>query len=195
MVTIPRKDTTGRSLLECFSTKLGIPPNILKIYWGCHLITGQKTYAIPSGTFLSATLGLPGGNRSRQLPYCSSTTYPNWNSTHPEPRPPGKDSTKARRDSSKARSLDWLPPVQKRVTHQMPPSQRQPGPNAASHLWLPSKKDINRRAHTVNGNPGKSPPQPAQQNLITLEVNRTTHLAEDTSTLWDKWKSMLKLAR
>ena len=59
MVTIPRKDTTGQSLLECFSTKLGIPPNILKIYWGSHLISGQKTYAIPSGTFLSATLGLP----------------------------------------------------------------------------------------------------------------------------------------
>ena len=106
MVTIPRKDTTGQSLLECFSTKLGIPPNILKIYWGSHLISGQKTYAIPSGTFLSATLGLPGGNRIRQLPYCSSTTYPHRNSTHPEPWPPVKDSTKARGDSSKARNLD-----------------------------------------------------------------------------------------
>ena len=85
MVTIPRKDTTGQSLLECFKTKLGIPPNILKIYRGSQLICGQKTYTIPSGTFLSATLGLPGG-----IGFANCHTVP------PPPTPIGTPRTPSR---------------------------------------------------------------------------------------------------
>ena len=195
MVRIPRKDCSGQNILKCVSTKLGIPTKILKVYRGSHLISGQKTYAIPSGTFLRVTLGLPGGKRDHQLLYHPSTTDPYWNPTNPAPWPPAKDSTWARGGSSTARDPNRRPHTLKGIAPQTPPPQGRHGINAVPHLWSPSKKDTNRRAHTINGNPGMSRPQPAQQDQVTLEANQPTHLAEDISTLWDKWKSMLKLAR
>ena len=143
----------------------------------------KKPIPSPRGHSSALRSASRGENSNHQLLYRSSTTDPHWNPTHPEPWPPVKDSTKARRESPKARGLNRLPPDLKGITTQVSPSQRRPGTNGAPYFWSPSKKDANRRAHTVNGNPGKSPPQPAQQNLVTLEANQATHLAEDTTTL------------
>ena len=88
-----------------------------------------------------------------------------------------------------------LAPALKDITLQTSSSQHQPEMNAAPHAWSPSKKATNRRAHTINGNPGKSQPEPAPQDLATLKANQATHPAEDTTVLWDKWKSMFELAR
>ena len=129
MITIPRNCLTGQELQTRVSRELGIPQSILQIYHGRHILRGQKTFTIPSGTFLRVNLGLPGGNRNHlTLSNRLLATHPHKSPPTTIPRPPVKDSTRPR-------GIRRLIPIRMSIPSETLTSKPWPAMDASPYIW------------------------------------------------------------